>query len=151
MKHTSKLSFWKRSLCAVLIAALALTLGACGGKPATSSEPTSTAVTLTEGVIVGEGDTLFTLEVTDGDGNTVTATVKTDEKTVGAALLNLGIIEGEHGQYGLYVKKVNGITADYDTTGTYWSFYINGDYAMSGVDATDITEGATYALKVEKG
>ncbi len=151
MKHTSKLSFWKLGLCVVLIAALALTLAACGDKSATTSDPAPTAVTLTEGATIGEGDTAFTLEVTDGDGNTVTATIKTDEKTVGGALLSLGVIEGEEGPYGLYVKKVNGITADYDVDGTYWSFYVDGEYAVTGVDKTAITEGATYALNVEKG
>ena len=66
------------------------------------------------------------------------------------ALLEEGLIEGEDGAYGLYVKKVNGILADYEVNQTYWAFYINGEYAMSGVDATDIVEGATYSFKVEK-
>ena len=66
------------------------------------------------------------------------------------ALLAEGLIEGENGAYGLYVKKVNGIVADYDIDKTYWAFYINGEYAMSGVDTTEIVEGATYSFKVEK-
>ena len=69
---------------------------------------------------------------------------------MGDALLELGLIEGEEGAYGLYVKKVNGITADYDTDQTYWAFYINGEMAMTGVDATDVEAGATYSFKVEK-
>ena len=28
--------------------------------------------------------------------------------------------------------------------------YVNDEYAMSGVDATEIEDGATYAFKVEK-
>ena len=76
--------------------------------------------------------------------------IKTEEKTVGAALLGVGLIEGENSEYGLYVKKVNGITADYDTDGTYWAFYINGQYATSGVDKTDIEPGASYEFKIEK-
>ena len=48
------------------------------------------------------------------------------------------------------MKTVNGVTADYDKDGTYWAFYINGEYAMSGVDTTAVEEGATYAFKVEK-
>ena len=36
-----------------------------------------------------------------------------------------------------------------DKDGKYWAFYVNGEYASAGVDATDITEGATYAFKVE--
>ena len=45
---------------------------------------------------------------------------------------------------------VNGITADYNVDGTYWAFYIDGEYAMTGVDVTDITAGSAYAMKVEK-
>lgn len=48
------------------------------------------------------------------------------------------------------MMPVNGIIADYDVDKTYWAFYINGEYAMSGVDTTKIEEGAAYSLKVEK-
>jgi hypothetical protein len=34
-------------------------------------------------------------------------------------------VEGEESDYGLYVKTVNGITADYETDGAYWAFYTN--------------------------
>ena len=56
----------------------------------------------------------------------------------------------EEGDYGLYVKTVNGVTADYDVDQTYWAFYINGEYASTGVDATSVTAGDTYSFKVEK-
>lgn len=148
MKHTSKTLF-KRSLCAVLIAALALTLAACG-HTATPETP-DTAAVLTDGITVGEGDTSFILEVTDGEGNTITATIKTDKESVGDALQALDIIRGEESTYGLYIKVVNGITADYDVDGTYWAFYVGGEYSMTGVDETAIAEGTTYTLKVEKG
>ena len=42
------------------------------------------------------------------------------------------------------------MTLDYDTDGAYWAFYINGEYAMTGVDATSIEAGASYTLKAEK-
>ena len=76
--------------------------------------------------------------------------MNTDKTVVGEALLDTGIIAGEDGDFGLYVKTVNGITADFDVDGTYWAFYINGEYAMTGVDQTDITPGTAYAMKVEK-
>lgn len=99
---------------------------------------------------LGEGQTTFNFSVVDKDGKETKYLIHTDEKTVGDALMDLGLVEGEEGEFGLYVKKVNGITADYDTDKTYWAFYINGEYAMSGVDVTDITPGASYAFKVEK-
>ena len=97
----------------------------------------------------GNGAKTVVVEVKAED-QLVTFTIKTDKDTVGAALLEHGLIAGEEGAYGLYVKQVNGITADYDVDQTYWSFYINGEYAMTGVDTTEITEGATYRLEYTK-
>ena len=100
--------------------------------------------------VIGEGSVKFFFTVVDKDGNETAFEVYTDKEMVGDVLLEEGLITGEEGQYGLYVKTVNGITADYDTDGTYWAFYIDGEYAMSGVDTTIIEEGATYTFKVEK-
>ena len=100
--------------------------------------------------VVGEGAVEFLFTVVDKDGNETVFEVHTDKEMVGEALLEENLIAGEEGQYGLYVKTVNGITADYDTDGTYWAFYIDGEYAMSGVDTTAIEEGVTYTFKVEK-
>ena len=139
----------------VLYAAIALTMTACGELDNNSSANAS-PVTSSEGSkedvkIIGEGKTSFVLKVTDLDGKSTDFTVKTDKKTVGDALLELNLIEGENAQYGLYIKSVNGIRADYEKDGTYWAFYIDGAYASSGVDTTDIEEGKTYELKVTKG
>ncbi len=98
---------------------------------------------------LGEGATTFKVEVT-ADDKTVTFTVNTDEKTVGAALLKEKLIEGEQGQYGLYIKKVNGMTADFNTDKAYWAFYVDGEYAISGVDTTDIDKDVTYQLVYSK-
>lgn len=102
-----------------------------------------------DGSSLGEGSTKFSFTVTDKDGNETHLEIHTDKETVGDALLELGLIAGDDGDYGLYVKTVNGITADYDTDGVYWAFYVNGEYATSGVDSTPVTEGADYAFKVE--
>ena len=97
----------------------------------------------------GSGAKTVVVEV-KAEEQLVTFTVKTDKDTVGAALLEHGLIAGEESAYGLYVKVVNGITADYDVDQSYWAFYINGEYGMAGVDSTEITEGATYKLEYTK-
>ena len=99
--------------------------------------------------VLGTGETSFDLKVTDLEGKETSFTINTDKKTVGEALLDVGLIAGEKGAYGLYIKTVNGITVDYDKDGKYWAFYVDGEYAMSGVDMTDIEKGVSYALKVE--
>lgn len=93
----------------------------------------------------GNGAKTIVVEV-KAEQQLVTFTVKTDKDTVGAALLEHGLISGDEGPFGLYIKVVNGITADYDKDQSYWAFYINGEYAPTGVDGTEITEGAIYQL-----
>lgn len=97
----------------------------------------------------GDGSKTLTLEV-KVEEHTVTFTVKTDKETVGDALLEHELIAGDDSQYGLYVKTVNGITADYDIDKSYWILFINGEYAPSGVDSTEITEGAVYQFVYTK-
>lgn len=131
----------------VIVLAISVTLFSCSKK--TASVDTVTTET-SDSNTVGEGATAFTFEVVDASGNTTVFTVNTDKKTVGEALVDNGLVEGEDSDYGLYVKTVNGITADYDVDQTYWAFYINGEYASTGVDSTDVVAGSTYSFKVEK-
>lgn len=147
MKMDSMKKWLSFIVCMVLIAAMALCMSGCNDAAQDAqTEPT----VFTDGQSLGQGATKFTLEVVDLDGSTATATVNTDKKTVGEALMELGVLEGEQGAYGLYIKAVNGIPYDYETDGAYWGFYIDGEYALSGVDTTDIVAGTTYTLKAEK-
>lgn len=97
----------------------------------------------------GEGAKTVTVKVI-ADGKSVTFTVKTNAETLGDALLAHNLIAGDEGQYGLYVKVVNGITADYDVDQSYWGFSKNGEYMMTGVDGTAIADGETYELTYTK-
>lgn len=134
-------------VCAVLIAAVALFTSGCNSN--TPETPPTTAATQ-DATPVGEGATKFTFTVTNPDGTEASFLVSTDKTVVGEALQDAGLISGEEGPYGLYVKTVNGITLDYDTDGMYWAFYINGQMAPTGVDVTDITPDAVYSFKAEK-
>ena len=127
-------------LCIVLTLSL---LAGCSAAPQTST------TTVTDGQTVGEGAISFPLTIVDKEGNEINITVNTDNDTVGGALMELGIIEGEDGPYGLYMTHVNGIPAIYEEDGTYWAFYINGEYAMAGIELTPIAEGEAYKLIVE--
>ncbi len=142
-------------LCIVLVAAVALFVQGCknnkGENPETTDAVTTSADTTEESVSeLGEGKNQFTFKVVDKGGNETVFCINTDKTIVGEALMDLGLIEGEEGDFGLYVKKVNGIVADYDVDQTYWAFYVNGEYAMSGVDTTEIENGAEYSFKIEK-
>ena len=129
-------------LCMVLIVAMALSMTACTNNSADDANAGQEQTQVAK--------QSFTFEVVDKDGNTETFSITTDKATVGEALLEEGLIAGEEGQYGLYVTEVNGIVADYNVDQTYWAFYVDGAYASSGVDTTDVVDGSTYSFKVEK-
>ena len=142
-------------LCNALIVAMSLFTIGCNGSTGggTANSTPSGAEAEVNGQAdsseLGEGSTKFTFTVVDKEGSETQFEIHTDKETVGQALTELGLIDGEEGEYGLYVKTVNGITADYDKDGVYWAFYINGEYAQTSVDSTEITEGDSYSFKVE--
>lgn len=163
MKKTMKNKISSLILSMMLIVAMALCITGCGDKqetPMTGGNPGTENSQGTEagtqggteaGVqILGEGSVQFAFTVVDGAGNETVFEIHTNKTMVGDALLELNLIAGEESQYGLYVKTVNGITADYNVDQTYWAFYINGEYAMSGVDTTEITPGDSYMMKVSR-
>lgn len=151
-----KINSFRKNLSVVLCVAvvLAITLFTIGCtdnniNETTSAETTASSASENPGVI-GQGGKMFFLTVQDKEGSEAEWEIHTDEETVGEALLSEGIIEGEDGPYGLYVKTVNGITLDYDKDGLYWAFYENGEYSLTGVDQTEITEGQTYEFRPQK-
>lgn len=154
-------------VCIVLIAVMGLVLTSCdkskddGATSSVTSSVSSTESTSSTASApadgygnaptdIGNGKVSFIFRVTDKDGYDTLFRVYTNEKTVGAALQSVGLIEGEEGDYGLYVKKVNGIVANYNVDKSYWAFYINNEYALTGVDKTEVTPDAEYCFKVEK-
>lgn len=135
-------------LCIVLIAAMALFTTGCNGN---TEAPETTTGVQAEVKVLGEGEKKFEFEVIDKDKNVTSFEIHTNKGIVGDALSELGLIKGEEGPYGLYVKEVNGITADFDKDGVYWAFYVDGEYGLTGVDVTEIEEDKVYSFRVEKG
>ena len=152
MKKTNVTKALSLILCTVLIAAMALVMTGCSDNKNQENPQTSAPAIQPGGAVpvLGEGENVFIFSVFDQDGKETAYEIHTDKTIVGEALQELGLLEGEEGTYGLYVKVVNGIRADYDKDGVYWAFYIDGEYAMSGVDVTEIEAGRSYAFKVEK-
>ena len=97
----------------------------------------------------GTGEKCIKVDVVTNE-KSITFTVNTDKSTVGEALIEHNLIEGEKGAYGLYVKKVNGIEADYDKTQTFWAFCKNGESLMTGVDSKEAVDGSHYEFVYTK-
>ena len=148
-----------RSILAALLAMLmllgAMTLTSCKEPEATTGNAAGTETPVptmwadakyTEDAEVGAGAKTFTLTVT-ADGKSVVLTVHTDKDNLADALLEYGLVEGDDSQYGLYVKKVNGILADYSVDQHYWNLLENGKATSTGASGVSVTDGTNYEFK----
>lgn len=97
------------------------------------------------------GSKAITVTVVDNNGEETVYEHKTDAEFLRQALEEIEDlkIEGEDGDYGLYVKVVNGLQADYDADGAYWSFYVNDAYCNYSVDEQPVNDGDNFAIKYE--
>ena len=155
----------RSTLALILALLLSLCLFACKKEPAETPENGGSNAAAEGGTIAPEGlwanatyleDTSFgegaktvTVKVIV-EGRSVTFTIKTDAKTLGEALLAHGLVAGDQGDFGLYIKYVNGIRADYDLDKRYWNFTKNGEYMMTGADMTEIADGEAYEFTYSK-
>lgn len=151
------------SLVLALLMCLSLTTALCGcnsdeAKDATASQvetqvetedPLWGTATYTEDVTLGEGATSIDVEV-KADEKAITVTINTDAQNLEEALLENQLVQGEEGAYGLYIKTVNGILADYDVDGAYWAMYKDGEYLTTGANEISITSGEHYELVYTK-
>jgi len=95
---------------------------------------------------VQEGDKTITVTVVHGSGESKDFTYQTDEEFLGPVILGSGLVEGENGQFGLYIKVVDGEQAIYEVDNAYWSLYVGEELAMQGADLTPIEDGGVYKL-----
>lgn len=154
MKLTRRNTSLSGILCIVLIAAMALTATGCSTtKPeAPSGQADSSTVFYQETDTIhqlGDGQTSFPFTVVDLEGIEVAFEISTDAETVGDALQEVSLIAGEEGPFGLMVAEVNGQRHIYEE-GSYWAFYVDGEYAMTGVDETPIEAGKDYSFRATK-
>ncbi len=149
MKTTRTKKTLSLILCIMLIAAIALFATGCNDSNTHTTTTTPNTAQASEVTELGTGQKSFDFTVVDAESKETKFKIRTDKKFVGEALQELGLIKGEAGPYGLYVKTVNSITLDYDKDGKYWAFYVNGEYGQTGVDLTEIVDGTVYTFKAE--
>lgn len=147
-----------KALLAALLCALTLTgcgNGTSGGSSAQNASATSAAASgvdalwenavYKEDASVGEGAHNVKIEVKIGS-KSVTLDVKSDKDNLADILTENNIVEGETSAYGLYIKKVNGVSADYDTDGAYWGVCRDGTPTPTGVSSITVADGEHYEL-----
>ena len=146
-------------LCLALCLVMALSISACDKKgyetpekpdrstadQAKVTDPLWDTATHLEDVTLGEGDKTIYVKVEAGT-QSITVTINTDAENLEDALTSVDLVDGEESEFGLYIKVVNGIVADYDIDQTYWGMFKDGEYLMEGANLTQITDGDRYEL-----
>lgn len=92
----------------------------------------------------------ITVTVTDDEGKETVFSITTRAVYLRGALEQEDLVEGDESEYGLYVKVVNGVRADYDRDGAWWGFYQDGTMLPTGIDTTEISDGDRYEIRYEK-
>ncbi|MBQ9079681.1 MAG: hypothetical protein IJY27_01265 [Clostridia bacterium] len=134
-----------------LLLCVTMLLSACGKKQLPELWNNAT---YTDDTVLGEGTKTVDVYVTAAE-KSVKLTIKTDAETLGEALKALSLIDGDESEFGMYVKVVNGMTADYDVDASWWGFnkvLADGtrEMMMSGVDSANIADGEAYELIYSK-
>ena len=132
----------------LLIVVISLCLTSCAGKNEEKGSLWDNAI-YKEDVSLGNGSKTVEVEV-KAEEKSVTITLETNKKTLGDALMEHKLVSGEKSAYGLYIKFVNGMEADYDKTKTYWAFTKDGEGMLHGVDSEKIVDGSHYELECIK-
>ena len=136
----------KKTLSLFVALFLLFSLISCGK---TDTDKLWDKATYTADAEFGEGEKTVEVEVKIGD-RSVTFTIHSDEQYLGDALIAHSLISGKEGAYGLYIETVNGVLADYDVDQSYWGFYQNGEYMLTGIDLTEFSDGEHYELVYTK-
>ena len=92
------------------------------------------------------GSKKITVTVIHKDGTEKVFDYATDEEYLGPVLLSEGLVEGEEGPYGLYIKVVDNEQAIYEQDSAYWALYVGEESAVAGADSIVIHDGDTFKL-----
>lgn len=96
-----------------------------------------------------EGAKEITIEVINSADESTVYELNTDAEYLRQAMdeadgLTYG---GSESEYGMMVDTVNGEVADYNVDGSYWSFYVNGEYCNYGIDTQPVTDGDAFVIE----
>lgn len=125
----------KKIISIIVVTLLVFTLCSCSDtNKGTLNEPTTKNIKVE--VIANEKSEMFQLE--------------TSSETLGEALVEYELASGDKGSYGLYIKTVNGITAD-EKNEEWWCVTKNNETLLTGADSTPISDGDKFELTLKRG
>lgn len=96
------------------------------------------------------GDKEITVKVSALENGEKSFTYQTDAEYLGEVLTANKLIEGEDGQYGLFITTANGVKAD-DSKQQWWRITKGGEQVNTSVDQTPIQDGDQFELTLTEG
>ncbi len=97
-----------------------------------------------------EGDKTIAVAVIHGDETRADFSINTEAETLRGALEQENLVQGEESEYGLFIKTVDGETAD-DSQQQWWCITKGGEMLETGADSTMIADGESYELTLKTG
>lgn len=96
------------------------------------------------------GAKAITVEVVFADGTKKEHKINTDAEFLRGALEEQKMVAGDESDYGLFVKTVDGVTAD-DSKQEWWCFTKGGETLYTGVDTTPVADGDHFEITLTVG
>lgn len=99
------------------------------------------------------GSKEITVTVVNDQGEEKNYRLRTDASYLSQALEEIeGLsVEGEEGDYGMYVRAVNGLEAVYERDQAYWAFYVNGEYCNYAIEEQPVYDKDAFEIRYEAG
>lgn len=92
----------------------------------------------------------ITVTVVHGDGTEKEFTYQTDAAYLGEVITGEGLVDGEIGDYGMFITTVDEETAD-DSKQQWWCITKGGEQVNTSADQTPIADGEAYELTMMEG
>ncbi len=92
-----------------------------------------------------QGAKTITIEVIDNEQKSIVYELNTDAQYLREAMdeaadKGFTYSGSESEEYGIMIETINGVTADFNADGAYWSIYVNGEYGNYGADFQVVTD-----------
>ena len=97
-----------------------------------------------------EGAKTITVKVVHGDSSEKDYEYKTDEAYLGAVIQDNKLVEGEEGEFGLFMTSVDGEKAD-ESKQQWWCLTKGGEQVNTSADQTPIEDGDIFELTLTEG
>ena len=96
------------------------------------------------------GDKEITVQVVYEDGSSKDFVYRTDAEYLGEVLKAESLVEGNEGEFGLYILAVDGVTVD-ESKQQWWKLTEGGEMSNYSADQLPIQDGGRYELTFTTG